>query len=265
VTGRLGSALRIRPGEERIAFRLLAVMFVGMFGAAIGANGVESLFFARFGPEFLPYLYLALGPLTFAVMAGMSTRLSGQAARFLTRLLLALAAALVVARAALLLDQRWLYPALWLVMMVVWTCQVMGSWGLAGAVSDTRQAKRLFPLYGAGLITGGVIGGLVTGPIARAINAENLLLVWVAALIVAHLLGRGLSAAGRIRRRREASIGRQLTDGLRDMWRWPLLRWMSVGLVLFAVLYFTLALLFAEAATARYPPLRWGRGLCNWV
>lgn len=190
---RLASALRIRPGEERVALRLLTMMLVGMFGAAIGANGVESLFFARFGPEYLPYLYVALGPLTFAVMAGMSTRLSGQAARFLTRLPLALAAALLAARAALLLDQRWLYPAMWLVMMVVWTSQVMGSWGLAGAVSDTRQAKRLFPLYGAGLITGGVIGGLVTGPIARLIHAENLLLVWVVGLVVAHALGRGVA------------------------------------------------------------------------
>src|ERR687892_32767 len=156
---RLRSALRIRPGEERTAFRLLALMFVAMAGAAIGANGVESLFFARFGPDFLPYLYVGLGPLTFAVMVGMGTLISGEAIRFLVRLPLVLAVTVLAARGMLALELRWFYPALWLVMMVVWTCMVMGSWGLAGAVSETRQAKRLFPLYGAGLITGGVIGG----------------------------------------------------------------------------------------------------------
>src|ERR687892_16254 len=251
---RLTSALRIRPGEERIAFRLLAMMLVGMAGAAIGANGVESLFFARFGPDFLPFLYLALGPVTFAVMAGMSPLLSGEATRFLVRLPVALAVTILVARGVLELGLDWFYPALWLVMMVLWTSQVMGSWGLAGAVSDTRQAKRLFPLYGAGLITGGVLGGLATGPIAAVIHAENLLFVWTGALVVAHALARGLveRAKGR-RRRRERGLGRQLADGFRDVWSWPLLRWMSVSLILFAVLYFTVTLLFAEAATARYP------------
>src|ERR687892_1785524 len=251
---RLTSALRIRPGEERIAFRLLAMMLVGMAGAAIGANGVESLFFARFGPDFLPFLYLALGPVTFAVMAGMSPLLAGQAARVLAAVPLALAVTLLAARAVLALELRWFYPALWLVMMVAWTCQVMGSWGLAGAVSDTRQAKRLFPLYGAGLITGGVLGGLATGPIAAVIHAENLLFVWAGALLVAHALARGLveRAKGR-RRRRQRGLGRQLAEGFRDVWSWPLLRWMSVSLILFAVLYFTVTLLFAEAATARYP------------
>lgn len=254
MVGRVSSALRIRSGEERVAYRLLALMFVAMAGAAIGANGVESLFFARFGPEFLPYLYLALGPLTFAVMAGMGTVLSGRAVRFLTGLPLVLAGTMLAARGVLALELQWFYPVLWLVMMVVWTCQVMGSWGLAGAVSDTRQAKRLFPLYGAGLIAGGVIGGLATGPIAGLIHAENLLFVWVAALVAAHVLARGLPGGAPVRRRRAGrpQAVRQLADGLRDVWTWPLLRWMSVSLVLFAVLYFTLALLFAEGATARY-------------
>ena len=255
---RVRAALRIRPGEESTAYRLLALMLVAMAGAAVGANGVESLFFSRFGPEFLPYLYLALGPLTFAVMVGMATLASGRATRFLVRLPLVLAVTLLVARGILELDVDWFYPVLWLVMMVLWTCQVMGSWALAGAVSDTRQAKRLFPLYGAGLIAGAVIGGLATGPLADVIHAENLPLAWVAALIAAHLLARsvvGAKVAAPPRRRRAHRIGiiRQMREGFRDVWTWPLLRWMSVSLVLFAVLYFTLALLFAEAATARFP------------
>ncbi|MGH9283727.1 MAG: hypothetical protein ACRD0S_12430, partial [Acidimicrobiales bacterium] len=120
--------LKVRPGEGRTAFRLLALMVVGWGGAAIGAAGVESLFFSRFGPGFLPYLYVALGPVTFAVMAGMGSLLSRDATRFLVRLPLVLAAVLLAARAALVMEARWFYPVLWLVMMVAWTAQGMGSW-----------------------------------------------------------------------------------------------------------------------------------------
>jgi HEAT repeat protein len=258
IGSRLRGLLRIRPGEEHIAFRLLALMLVAMAGAAVGANGVESLFFSRFGPDFLPYLYLALGPITFMVMTGIGSRLSGQATAFLVRLPLVLAAAVLVGRGFLVLDLGWFYPVLWLVMMVLWVAQLMGSWGLAGAVSDTRQAKRLFPLYGAGLIAGGMIGGLATGPLADAIHADNLLFVWAGALIAAHVLARSLAAepaanTGSRRRRRGAGPIGGIRRGLGDVLTWPLFRWMSLSLILFAALYFTLALLFAEAATARLP------------
>src|SRR5919106_1518416 len=155
------AGLRIRPGEGPIALRLLAMMLVAMAGAAVGANGVESLFFSRFGPHFLPYLYMALGVVTFGLMMAMSTLLGrSNAPRRLAAMPLVLAGGLVAARAVLLLDLRWFYPVLWVVMMIVWTTLIMSSWGLAGAIHDTRQAKRLFPLYGAGLILGGVVGGL---------------------------------------------------------------------------------------------------------
>lgn len=254
----LRAALRIRPAEGAIAFRLLSLMVVGMTGAVVGSAGVESLFFSRFGAEFLPYLYIGLGPITFAVMVGMGALLSQEATRFLIRLPLGLAVVLLTARAALLPGARWFYPVLWLVMMVVWTAQVMGSWGLAGAISDTRQAKRLFPLYGAGLILGGVIGGLTTGPLADWLHAENLLLLWAGALIATSFIARSVTTATRPAPRR-ARLHRapgplvQMSQGFRDVWRWPLLRWMSVGLILFAILYFTLALLFARAAAARFP------------
>jgi HEAT repeat protein len=258
IARRVHGLLRIRPGEERTAFRLLALMLVAMAGAAVGANGVESLFFSRFGPDFLPYLYLALGPITFAVMTGTGSRLSGEAIRLLVRLPLVLAAAVLVARGILELDLRWFYPVLWLVMMVLWVTQLMGSWGLAGAVSDTRQAKRLFPLYGAGLIAGAVIGGLATGPLADAVHADNLLFVWAGALFAAHVLARSLAGPSKANvrsRRRPDRVGLigGIRQGLGDVLAWPLLRWMSLSLILLAALYFTLALLFAEAATARLP------------
>jgi HEAT repeat protein len=259
---RLQAALRIRPGEGPVAGRLLAMMLVALAGAALGANGVESLFFSRFGPHFLPYLYVGLGVVTFGVMMGMSSLLAGpEPTRRLLAVPLVSSGAVLVARGVLLLDFRWFYPALWVVMMIVWTSQIMAAWGLAGAVHDTRQAKRLFPLYGAGLILGSVVGGLATGPLAAWIGAENLLVAWAGALVAMFLLARSVlrlsptRLAGRARRvrRRRAGLLRDMAEGFHQVRATPLLRWMSVALVLFAVLYFTLALLFAQAATSRFP------------
>jgi HEAT repeat protein len=260
--GRLQSALRVRPGEGSVAFRFVALMFVGMTGAAVGANGVESLFFSRFGPEYLPYLYIVLAVVTFALTIAVSSLLARpNAAGVLLTVLAGLVVVLVGIRGTLLIPLRGVYPMTWILMMVAWTAQVMASWGLAGAVHDTRQAKRLFPLYGSGLILGAVVGGLATGPLASLLGAENLVVVWVVALSAAYVLGRSIAGStavrtgGAVLTRRRGTAGplRQMANAVRVVNRSTLLRSMSLSLTLFAVLYFSLAVLFAEAVTDRYP------------
>jgi hypothetical protein len=59
-------------------------------------------------------------------------------------------------------------------------------------VCDTRQAKRLFPLFNASRILGQVIGGFVTGVLVNTIGIENLLLVWSGTMLLAFVLGRTL-------------------------------------------------------------------------
>ena len=136
----LSRALKIRPGEHRTAIPLIAMMLVAWAGAAIGSTGAESLFFARFGPQALPTLYVLLGLVTFPMILGMTAFLSSRS-RGLAAILLALGILLIPARLALELEVRLFYAALWLVMMVVWVVQGMALWGVASSVSDARQAK----------------------------------------------------------------------------------------------------------------------------
>lgn len=236
-------------------------MVVVWTGFALGGNAVESLLFVRFGPRALPYLFITLGVVTFGLMVGLNAILGrARPRRMLLFTLLGMAAFVIGMRVLLFLDARWLYPPMWLAMMVMWTVGGVASWGIAGAVHDTRQAKRLFPLYVAGLILGWAIGGFGTAPLARWFGAENLLFFWAAGLGGAFLLGRSALRAGgamaetpRSRGRGSMSVRAQLSEGLRSVRDLPLLYWMAVTLALLALLYFSLAFLFARAATARFP------------
>src|SRR5262249_15356257 len=121
---------------------------------------------------------------------------------------------------------------------------------------DTRQAKRLFPLFGAGGILGAVVGGLGTRPLVGWLHTENLLLVWSAALVVAFVVARTLvgpaATARSARSARPARLIDEMQQGYRVVRASPLLRWFSVAVVLFAVLAFSLAFPFSKGATAEF-------------
>ena len=63
---RAASALRVQPGEGRLVLWLVLLMFLPSAGGAIGSPSIEALFYARFGVQYLPYLYVALGLVTLA-------------------------------------------------------------------------------------------------------------------------------------------------------------------------------------------------------
>ena len=72
---RLAEVLKIRPGEERMATFVIGLMLFASAGYTFGNTGVEALFFARYGVEFLPYMYMALGVLSFIITMGVTALL----------------------------------------------------------------------------------------------------------------------------------------------------------------------------------------------
>jgi len=252
---RLADLFKVRAGEGRTVSLVLAMTFLVSTGASIGGNAIEALFFARQGTSSLPVLYMALGVTTFVVSLALTAILGRiSRARLYRALPLVLAATLALERVVLAFDIAWTYGAFWLLMFVEGTLQGMLTWGTAAIVCDTRQAKRLFPVFAAGGILGGVVGGFATRPLAALLGAENLLAVWSAAMVLAFLVARVLLA-------RHATVataaGTRLVDDLQAGYRYvrasPLWRAVSAATVLFAVLYFSLAFPFSKAATAAYP------------
>lgn len=257
----IARVLRVQPREGRNVGLVVALMFATSAGMTIAESGINALFFDRIGTGSLPAMYLGQGATGLIAMLA----LTGSLARFERRrayvVIPVLIAAVVLAeRAILTTNPTWIYPVLWLTVTVAQLLQAVFLWGSAGLVTDTRAAKRLFPLFGAGGILGAVVGGFATRPLAAMIGAENLLLVWAAALIggailCAAALGvrrSGKARRGRLRRRPQSAL-RDIGQGLSYVRRSPLLVWMTAAGVLFSVLFYSLYLPFAQAATVRFP------------
>ena len=161
-------------------------------------------------------------------------------------------------RIVLVTDVRWIYPVMWVTVALATLIQGIFLWGTAGAVVDTRQAKRLFPIFAAGGILGSVAGGVITRPLASTLGAQNLLLVWAGGLGAAFLICRaalGPASGGAPRRvgRERVSALQEMAQGFASVRRSRLLVWMTAAAVLFSILYFSLYLPYARAATDHFP------------
>jgi hypothetical protein len=253
----LSRVLQIRRGEGRTVALVVACMFLAVAGMTVGESGISALFFERIGPDALPVMYLAQGGVGLVAML----LLSGALGRFDRRrayvgLPVLLLLIVAVERAIVVADPAWIYPVLWLTTTIGMLVQAIFLWGAAGLVADARRAKRLFPLFSAGNILGSVVGGLATRPLASAVGARNLLVVWAIALagssaLCAAIVGARPRERPRARARRRSAVA-ELLQGFSSVRRSRLLTWMSVGSVLFSVLFYSLYLPFAQVATAHY-------------
>ena len=259
---RLSQLLSVRPGEERMASLVIWVMLFTSMGAAFGGTAIEALFFARFGVEYLPYMFIGLGITTMIMSFGVTALLSRIPRQVLyVSIPLIVAAVLILARLALVSEQNWLYPALWLGKEVLNILITLVIWGVAGVVCDTRQGKRLFPLFSASRITGQVIGGFATGLLVAAIGTENLIIVWAATLLGTFILIRLLLSQvqitnepkGRKSRRRQQTLVQEMQRGYQYVRISSLMKWIAISTIFFSMLYFSISLPFMRAATESYP------------
>jgi HEAT repeat protein len=241
---------------------VIGIMLSCAIGAALGGTGIEALFFARFGVDYLPYMYIGLG-ITSMITSFIVTAALGRIPKRIvyTAIPILIALLLVAARLALLTKATWLYPSLWLGKEVLNALVSLMIWGIAGVVCDTRQAKRLFPLFNASFILGQVIGGFATGLLVNIIGTENLLIIWAGSLIFAFLFSRAVLShqqidsahQGRSRRKSQPTLTQEMQRGYQYVRTSPLLTAISLSTIFFSILYFSIALPFSRAVTAQFP------------
>lgn len=234
---RIERLFKVHPKERRLV-ALVAMVFAGTQSThALSVNTADSLFFARFGVENLPVMFMILGVVTFGVLFAYSAGLGTlKRSLFYPGLLLAAAAVMVGLRLLLVFDGSWVYPIIWVSsnMLVLVTLTFM--WNLAGDVVDTRSAKRLFPLFASAGILGGVMGNLATGPLARTIGTQNLLIVIAVIFVLTDIATRAVAVGIAPKPRSDrpfAEMGRSLAVGFSS----PLLRLVALGMILGGALF----------------------------
>ncbi|HXD10221.1 MAG TPA: Npt1/Npt2 family nucleotide transporter, partial [Anaerolineales bacterium] len=209
----------------------------------------------------LPYMYIGLG-ITSMLTSFVITVALGRIPKSVlyTAIPVLIAALLLGARFALLTRLLWLYPLLWLGKEVLNSLINLVIWGVAGVVCDTRQAKRLFPLFNASRILGQVVGGFATGALVNIIGTENLLIVWAGSLILSFLFSRALlaqqpipSAPQRKSKRNQPTLAQEMQRGFQYVRGSSLMTWIAISTIFFSLLFFSIALPFSRAATEQYP------------
>lgn len=257
LTQRLASIFQIRPGEGQLVAFVGALFAFLEAGRGIGANAADGLFFVRFGVEFLPYMFMALGAVTFVITLSYAAGLGKFDKRvFFLVLLAGFAAVLLIERVAVLLHLPALYPVIWLSINIISAILGTFMWNVAADVCDARQAKRLFSLFVSAGILGGVLGNLLTGSLARLLGTENLLVVYTAFLLASLALMRAIvrqfyKAAPK--RATGASLWAEVRAGFDFVRRSRLLQLIAVASILFSILFFSVAFPFSKVVSASFP------------
>lgn len=137
-----------------------------------------SLFLANFGAEHLPYAFIVVAAVSF-VFVSLYSRLT-RVVR-LNRIIAASTFAACVSLMIIWLLLTWGYAAEWFIYAFFAWVAIHGLlsttqfWLLASYVFDTREAKRLFGVIGAGAIAGGVFGGYLTSFFAPIVGTAGML------------------------------------------------------------------------------------------
>jgi AAA family ATP:ADP antiporter len=126
------------------------------------------------------------------------------------------------------------------------------AWSFANTVFDTRQARRLFGLVGAGASLGAILGGLLARVLVGALGAVNLLLVLAGLIASAAVV---VNLGWRVRRRdlrppRQSAVPFSRTLALIGRTRY--LRLIAALIVLVAIVTQWTQFQFSLAAEARF-------------
>ncbi|MFN2485243.1 MAG: cyclic nucleotide-binding domain-containing protein [Acidimicrobiia bacterium] len=251
---KLASGLAIRPDESGLVLPLVMLFAITQMSHAVGANSADALFFVRFGVGDLPLMIAVSGV---AVMIVTLLHGLGLARRGPRRWLwLAASASALWAGlgwASTWLGQTWAYAVIWVsTQVIIWVTFTM-MWNGAESACNTRQAKRLFPLFAAGGILGGVAGNLLSGPAASLFGTEQLLLAQALLLAgsavlfyrIRHLFADHPATAS-------PSLGADLRAAVATVRSSRLLMLAAATALLMSVLFFFVVFPFNEAVASAF-------------
>ena len=252
---RLRRFLDIRPGEGLPL--LVTFLYVGVAVASfLLAKSIRNgLFLQEYGAYKLVYVYVGV-PIVLAV----TVPLFRAVARHVGSLAMHVGSQVFLAANVLAFwygsrqsDAPWLAAAFYIWVNCYGVIAPVQAWTFANRVFDTRQARRLFGLVGAGASVGAIVGGLMARElVGRVGGAVNLMLV-LAVLILsgAVIVGIGWQA----RRPAHPHVSRptaRFADTLVEIARTPYLRNLSLLVMFVAIVTQWIQFNFSVAAADRF-------------
>src|SRR3954447_1797256 len=240
----MGARLRgffdIRSGEALPVFLTFLYIAVVVAAFLLAKPIRNALFLRQYGPYALVYVYAAV-PLALwlfvPIYSGLAARIGQRAVTVWT--LLFFATNVVIFWWLLRRHPFGILPGIFYVWVNCFgVIAPVQAWSFANSQFDTRQAKRLFGLVGAGASFGAILGGFLARVLVRPVGgAINLLLV-LAALIAAAAIVVFIANA-KIRRRGLARRGKAhrhaFGETLAEIRRSPYLRLIAAMVFLIAI------------------------------
>ena len=168
--------LQIRREEVGIMLYALYFAFLTVALTALIRVFSDSLFLTNFSSEYVPYLFVTMS-LTFIMVSIFYSTAFHRAnpVRLNTILLIVVTLCCIAARPLLDVFGKWFIFFLSLMLTVFAHLSRIICWNTITDCFDSRKAKRLLPLAGAGSTVGAIVAGLVAGPFIDYFGTDELL------------------------------------------------------------------------------------------
>lgn len=182
--------LLIREDEKTTVFYFLSFFFIVGCGLAMGKASAEALFFKRYGIEYLPVMYFALGILLSIVSiiyASFADRMSAE--KFYLRIFLVFSVLLLLSWVGMnKFETQAAYPIYFLIYEAISEILLIHSALYLSQNLDSFKSKRLSPVIFSGSQLGLIFGGALVALLAPRIGTNNIILLWCGLLIMATLM-----------------------------------------------------------------------------
>jgi len=242
----------VRPEERRGATAAFVTLFGILAGHTLLETARDALFLARIPPTRLPFMYIAIAAVAFALSRLPAPRLGRLSSRTTLSLLLIGSALANVALWELseVRRGRWLLYTLYIWCGLFGTVATVQFYGVLSEIYNLTQAKRLYRIIGTGSVLGAILGAGIAGLMAASLPARHLILASAGFFLVSSL---GPALLPRATSQAAPTATLPIGDAYKLILRHPYARPLA-GLVLSSTMAVTLADYMFKSAVAKYVP-----------
>jgi len=185
----LQRVLKVYPNEVKLLLWVTLIQLVMRVSSVLINNFAQTAFLKRFGVEHLPAIFLIEAVLTFFFASFVGVLMEKyRTLRVFTGLLLFFSISAFAIRLILPLNIILIYPILYILKSQAIEILPILYWDILTDLFTTQQSKRLYTLVTAGGVLGTTLGSILTGPVARWVGIDNVLLIFFGGLILAAFL-----------------------------------------------------------------------------